>query len=437
MPDKFFLILLAVLLVAAAAFSQEEDEPKAVNSLYARVRLWTAYDFGNRLLSNASQTGTNNQIRFWDHYQWGDFWVEAAATADMREEWTSAWQWNQPWIEVQAAYWAPWKNDWGFKLYFDDQMFRDGDGGTENYGALLFDRAPIGAAFVQFFDKKMYLQMGAGDVDGGRWKSPGPYEFNDFEDSFFLLAFNQLVPGLEFGLRYWRWSSNQQYGAVSPWAPVEGEKPVNAADFNPDLFAFGGQYARENFRITAACEPMNYLTFGAWSRVSGRLEFAFDGVAEEPLTFRDSGWLNIGEKVTWTSGPLRLGISLKEENIGRAVDRDRSGNLIAAVPAQDLRLIIQPHVKYTFIEKTLIGKLEALIAKGIGAENQALATCEVSPWIFFGPKNHVTEDLDDYDGLCIRYLFKIGKDAAGKDVRLNQFFFGIKFGYGTPSSGIR
>jgi hypothetical protein len=388
MPDKLFLSLLVALSVAAA-FSQEEDEPKAVNSLHARVRLWTAYDFGNKLLSNASQTGTNNQIRVWDQYRWGDFFVEAAVSADMREEWTSAWQWNQPWIEFLAVYWMPWKNDWGIKLYFDDQMFRDGDGGTENHGAVLFDRAPIGAAFVQFFDKKVYLQMGAGDVDGGRWKSPGPYEFNDFEDSFFLLAFKRFVPGLEFGLRYWRFSSNQQYGAASPWAPVDGE------GFNPDLFAFGGQYAGDNFRLTAALEPKNYLTFGAWYRVFKGLDFAFDGVAQEPLTFSGSGWLTIGEKVTWESGRLRAGLAFKEENIGRAVNKDRNGNAIAPAPDQDLRLIIQPHVKYTVIDSILIGKLEAVITKGLGAENWMLAVYEISPWIFCGTKIRVTEVLGD------------------------------------------
>jgi hypothetical protein len=428
MPGKLLLFLPAALLIAGAAFSQEEDEPRALNILYARVQLWTAYDFGNKILSNASQTGTSNQLRFWDHCQWGDFWVEAALTGDMREEWTGAWQWNQPWIEVQAVYWAPWKNDWGIKLYFDDRMFREGNGGTNNSGAALFDRAPIGAAFVQLFDKKVYLQMGAGDVDGGRWKSPGPYEFNDFEDSFFLLAFNQLVPGLEFGLRYWRWSSNQQYDPAKndPWAPVKD------GGFNPDLFAFGGQYARDNFRITAAFEPVNYLNFGAWYRVFTGLDLAFDGVAEEPLSFRKGGWFNIGEKATWTSGPLRIGLALKEENIGRAVDKDRDGNAVAALPAQGLQLVVQPHVKYTFIDRTLIGKLEAVIIKGLGAANRDLASCEISPWLFFGPRNRVTEDLDDYDGLCIRYIYKFGKDAEGKAVTLNQIFFGIKFRYSTP-----
>jgi hypothetical protein len=410
------------------AFSQEEDEQKAINTLYARVRLWTAYEFGNKQLTNASQTGTSNQIKFWNHYQRGDFWVEAAVSANMREEWTSAWQWNQPWIEFQAVYWAPWKNDWGIKLYMDDQMFRGGDGGANNYGAALFDRAPVGAAFVQLFNKKVYLQMGAGDVDGGRWNSPGPYGFNDFEDSFFLLAFNQLVPGLEFGLRYWRWSSNQQYDSAKndPWAPVRD------GGFNSDLFAFGGQYARDNFRMTTAFEPKNYIDFGAWYRVFAGLEFAFDGIAEEPLSFHNGGWLNIAENAIWNSGPLRIGLAFKEENIGRALDKDRDGAAIPVKPDQGIQLVVHPHIKYTFIDRMLIGKLEAVITKGIGAANRELATCEISPWLFFGPRNLVTEDLDDYDGLCLRYIYKLGKDAEGKAVTQNQIFFGIKFRYSTP-----
>jgi len=319
---------------------------------------------------------------------------------------------------------------------------------TGGFNPFLLNRLSMYGWF-QAWNKRIFMEInpfGATEEEWGPiWRTPGNL-FNDDEnesgvdtpgntgvpreklafydhniDAFFRIQFKNVVENLNFGVTFpqfgklnslnWAYNGKIEDGVMKYWEAKDLLMRTSIGFKYTTLdYGFAGGFKFDPDKAQRA-----YLG-GEYKVLDQRLGIRADMKMLNIGGFGDNlGDLDLGEGVEFRDGPLNATFTLYQQNLLWNENKE-------------IELRAEAQGKYVIIGRKLLGRLRVSYEFGVGDENNNYNKFEFEPGLFWALGSQgVTDNLDNYSGMYIRFNYQTGKNADETDIDEARVFIGFRW----------